>query len=282
MKFKLIVLMAIQLMTFQACAPEAPQGDSQEDQTETAPQKAPEGLVLSETLSHSVQMEIHEDLSFLSAISFSPEDTSDFKKLIGISDTETRTLLNWLYERVHYVLSDKDRPLGIKEPQGDDVVARNVGITFYLAGKEEGKEVSFDFPGVGFVTIQSPLTGVIQVGKGFLKSRNGIPIGSVAGRVFRLKTLIHEAMHSNGNEKSHSLGFQHVECPKGHAYEGQFACDNNANGPYTVGARFVLSFERSCTECTLKTRMILKAIAADSLSRSISDKVWDHTPEGQR
>lgn len=173
------------------------------------------------------------------------------------------------------------------------VVMLNIGTGLYYGGKQSssvlGMKVSKGFfKKSERVNIESPRTGIIQIGEGLFAPQltiNSKKPDAIANSIFRLGTLFHEARHSDGNGES--LGFMHITCPKGHTYEGQAACDENLNGPYMVGALMLAEMTRSCGEnCSEKETETLKAMIADSLSRVLqtthkgeASKVWDATPE---
>jgi hypothetical protein len=173
------------------------------------------------------------------------------------------------------------------------VVMLNIGTGLYYGGKQSssvlGMKVSKGFfKKAERVNVESPRTGIIQIGEGLFSPQltiNSKKPDAIANSIFRLGTLFHEARHSDGNGES--LGFLHITCPKGHTYEGQAACDENLNGPYMVGALMLAEMTRSCGEnCTEKETETLKVMIADSLSRVLqtthkgeASKVWDATPE---
>ena len=79
----------------------------------------------------------------------------------------------------------------------------------------------------------------------------------------------------------------HMTCPKGHDYEGQPACDESLNGPYTVGALMMTEMAKACEEnCSEKDKSTLKMLVLDSANRIMAtthrDEAatdWDATPE---
>lgn len=172
-------------------------------------------------------------------------------------------------------------------------VMSNIGSALYSSGKSDSKEYGIKISR-GFlrasekVAITSPRTGIIQIGEGLfapeLTINNKNP-DALANSIFRLGTFFHEARHSDGNGAS--LGFMHTICPAGHDYEGQAACDENLNGPYTVGALMMAEMAKACDEnCSEKEKETLKMLVVDSASRIMTtthkgekSKAWDATPE---
>jgi hypothetical protein len=148
-------------------------------------------------------------------------------------------------------------------------VMTNVGGGLYSFSKEKHSILTLSIPGLNDVTLISPRTGIIQIGKGlFDKDIAGLskePNQSIVRFAFRMGTFFHEARHSDGHGKS--LTFPHAICPAGHDYEGTAACDKNLNGPYTVGAHFFSSLARSCENCSAHELEMLHIEALDSFSR---------------
>ena len=79
----------------------------------------------------------------------------------------------------------------------------------------------------------------------------------------------------------------HTNCPAGHDYAGQPACDENLNGPYTVGTLMMAEMSKACEEnCSEKDKETLKLLVLDSASRILTtthkgevSKDWDARPE---
>lgn len=152
-------------------------------------------------------------------------------------------------------------------------VMSNIGTSIYNWGKANSRTVGFKFLDAdndeAFINITSPRTGIIEIGEGLFSPRKTINPRrpkSVANSIARLVTFFHEARHSDGNGAS--LGFYHSMCPAKHDMEGQYACDENLNGAYSVGAVMFVEMIVACEdECTLSEKEVLKIAAMDSLSR---------------
>jgi len=172
-------------------------------------------------------------------------------------------------------------------------VMSNIGTALYLGGKNErqvyGMKISRGFlKKAEKVAVTSPRTGIIQIGEGLFAPEltvNNEDQDSLANNIFRLGTFFHEARHSDGNGKS--LGFLHTVCPAGHDYEGQPACDENLNGPYTVGALMMAEMSKACEQnCSEKDKQTLKLMVLDSAGRILPkthkgevSTAWDASPE---
>jgi len=182
---------------------------------------------------------------------------------------------------------------GLNAEEGFTVMS-NIGSALYLGGKNErqvyGMKVSRGFLHKSErVAVTSPRAGIIQIGEGLFAPEltvNKDNEGALANSIFRLGTFFHEARHSDGNGKS--LGFMHTICPVGHDYEGQAACDENLNGPYTVGALMMAEMAKSCDDqtCSEKDMQTLKLLVLDSANRILpvthkgeKSTEWDARPE---
>ncbi len=175
-------------------------------------------------------------------------------------------------------------------------IMNNVGAKLYFYGKKNHSLISINpklvsianngrrdrvFSKTFFIT--SPRNGLIQLEKDFFTySYNIFKNEGPGAQIFRLSVLFHEARHSDGNGKH--LAFFHYYCPKDHLYAGQGACDNNTNGPYSVGAHVIRKLTERCSSCTSREREILKMKYLDNLSRIIVDDngeetFWDEESE---
>ncbi len=129
--------------------------------------------------------------------------------------------------------------------------------------------------GVGVVAIDSSQVGIFRVGEGlfgYSKLEQGTdPRRNFANRIRRLRTLVHESRHGDGNGDSGT--FPHIQCPEGHELEGLYACDESANGPYRVAALLMQSALEGCQadgSCPVEQAEIMKLVLASDLSRILS------------
>jgi hypothetical protein len=175
---------------------------------------------------------------------------------------------------------------------GSVTLMSNLGTTIYLTGKSERQLYTMRIS-KGFlkkpeeVRIISPRVGIVSLGEGLFDPE--IMVNSkgpldLANSVLRLGTLFHEARHSDGNGQS--LGFVHSICPVNHDYEGLPACDENLNGPYTIGSVMISEMTKACEDCSETDKQLLKLIILDNLGRIIKTTHkfeaatnWDPTPE---
>jgi hypothetical protein len=173
-------------------------------------------------------------------------------------------------------------------------VMSNIGTALYFSGKNDRKILGMKisrglFKSSEKVAIDSPRAGIIQIGEGLFAKELAVNPNdekAFANTVFRMGTFFHEARHSDGHGES--LGFLHAICPKGHDYEGQAACDENLNGPYSVGMVMMAEMSRACDDkCSAKENEILKLLVLDSANRVLKTthkneaaREWDASPEG--
>lgn len=172
-------------------------------------------------------------------------------------------------------------------------VMSNIGAALYLNGKQEnqlyGLKVARGFlrPSKK-VIIKSPRSGIIQIGEGLFAPEltiNRENENALANTIFRMGTFFHEARHSDGNAES--LGFTHATCPDDHDYAGAAACDENLNGPYTVGKVMLDEMTKACgSNCSEADKEILNLMIIDNASRILRTthkgeeaKFWDASPE---
>lgn len=175
------------------------------------------------------------------------------------------------------------------------VVMQNTGTALYSIGKQNGFIIGVKIESGEdkfTVPVSSPRTGIIEIGPVLISKRNQANIindNAKANSYMRIGTYLHEARHSDGNEKSDSLGFMHAYCPKGHALAEKPACDTNINGPYAIGGVYYYETASSCKkskDCSKSEEASLMARAFDSFSRihkiGGQIKIHDETPEGER
>lgn len=180
-----------------------------------------------------------------------------------------------------------------QEAKSGFTVMSNIGAALYLSGKQEnqvyGLKVSRGFlrPSKK-VIVTSPRSGVIQIGEGLFAPEltiNRENENALANTIFRMGTFFHEARHSDGNAES--LGFTHATCPDDHDYAGAAACDENLNGPYTVGKVMLDEMTKACgNNCSEADKEILNLMIIDNASRILRTthkgeeaRFWDASPE---
>lgn len=282
-------------------------------------------IVLSEKIKNGLMKKIERDMDVLDNLKFKEANPRTLE-VLGIPALNTTSASKWLNDRVNYVIEENALTIfkllikrviyveqdGVSYPNGNVLpysqnpanqfvekeegitVMSNMGAALYMGGKSErklyGMKVSRGLLKKQIkVTIDSPRAGVIQVGEGLFDPRltvNTENEKSLANSLNRLATFFHEARHSDGNGVS--LAFAHSKCLADHDMAGQYACDENLNGPYTVGAVMMVEMIKSCDEtCSPRDVEILKAIALDSASRIIHTTRkgvpatdWDAAPEG--
>lgn len=283
-------------------------------------------IILSEKIKNDLKSKIEKDMSVLENLKFQ-EASPRTLEVMGVSELNTSTANKWLNDRVNYVVEENAFSIfrllvmkviyveqdGVSYPnanvlpysqdprnqyftnaEGEGItVMSNMGAALYMGGKTErkiyGMKVSRGLLKKQIkIAIESPRAGIIQVGEGLFHKQltvNNENPGALANSLNRLATFFHEARHSDGNGAS--LAFAHSKCPAGHDMAGQYACDENLNGPYTVGASITGEFIKACDDkCSEREKEILKLIQLDSAGRimhttkkGVAATDWDATPE---
>jgi hypothetical protein len=253
---------------------------------------------------------ILSDLELLKLFHFTEDTGKKTQKLFHMKEITSEKLYRWLMLRIHYFfsfdeLSGKEllrRIVLWREGMGSwktpylrarnkNVIMSNVGTAIYIAGKSMNETLGLTLDVMkdtfsNIIPVFSPRVGIVKIGRGFLKDNESFyERTSLQKRFFRISSYFHEARHSDGRKKS--LGFLHVPCPKYHDYAGKLACDNNLNGPYSIGGQFLKEIIKNCRRCSMRELEVLKLVMLDSFSRVIpTDHLnpryfWDETPEGE-
>ncbi len=194
---------------------------------------------------------------------------------------------------IPYSLNNKTVNNSKADDSEGSTLMSNISTALYLRGKEERQIYGLKIPS-GFlrasekVAVTSPRAGIIQIGEGLFSPElavNQKNPDALANSIFRLGALFHEARHSDGNGLS--LGFFHTICPEDHDYAGQPACDENLNGPYTIGALMISEMSKACEDtCSEKDKQTLKILVVDNANRILTkthkgdlSQNWDPAPE---
>ncbi len=242
---------------------------------------------------------LRKDLAILGTLNLA--NNAEDSCTVGIKDFSGSTMVQYLKTRVRYIIGetfdyknpkvvaqreDNNNPYiysaaALNPNQFSEVVTvmTNIGSLLYLVGKQ--KSVAYQININNYpITIQSPRDGVIQIGKGMF-SANSIPGSartSYVNSLLRLAVIFHEARHSDGHAEH--AAFPHMVCDSGD-YEGNAACEDNANGPYAVQATMTRKFLEACTTCTSTEREGMLLLQADYESRLDEQAIArDDRPEG--
>lgn len=227
------------------------------------------------------------------------DPTGELSRLFHLENLETSELESWLSNRAKIIIDanhpinegtievldkfiinwkKKQSKLGAETKPENlktniKTMMQNVGTSLYKFGKEHDLKLGLQVQGLGLTEIQSPRVGLIQIGEIFFSNlySNGTDadLSDFIHMIHRITTLFHEARHSDGENSS--LGFLHAQCPTGHDYEGSFACDKMANGPYRIGAQIMDSLTRACDNCSEGEKAFLMILRNDNLSRLLTD-----------
>lgn len=259
-------------------------------------------MVLDRFVSATAKESLVRDFKRIERFDLTTKTANDasLKNLLDVQDLSGATLSSWLKQRVRYLLSPDlaqyrvgtlstaskslavSRLPGLDPEETQNVAAAMVGTRLY----EIGKSLRTEDPSVDYLMIEindswvhlnTQRNGVMQIGPALFDPRfmpNTVNPAAYANTAVRVETLFHEARHADGNQVSGSFGFYHAVCPEGSGvakeFRGQRACDDNANGPYTLGAQIVKAYLANCGEfCSPQDRSVLQAFMLDSLSRVV-------------
>ena len=260
-------------------------------------------LIMSSKIPKEQRKILKNDLGQLQNMNFASAADEETLNLMGLDDFNSHSVMAWLNERVSAVIEDTDTdklklsskafkdypqngepnieqalqaPRGGGSRGGGVTVMSNVGTGLYYAGKSSNQLITIKVK-TGFLsskklTINSPRTGVIQIGEGLFMRKylmNKENEGALANSLGRMAVFFHEARHSDGNGKS--LGFFHAVCPNGHDFAGAYACDRNLNGPYSIGANMMKEFIKNCESCSVSEKEQMRLRYIDSMNRVLTE-----------
>lgn len=232
------------------------------------------------------QQLLQNDFQFLHSSNLVPSSAQDLQ-IIDISDLQASTMEAWLQVRIHLIVgegfnaqsqvTETQLPIGeLPQTISDQGVAssslqvetlmQNLGAMLFLQGISQQSLYTLNTP-EGSMPVNSPRVGVVQVGQGMFDGTNsipGTPMTSHANSMLRLATIFHEARHADGNGAY--AAFPHAICPSGD-YAGQYACETNLNGPYSVQSVLLTDFANNCASCTANEQQGLLLMEADLASR---------------
>lgn len=172
-----------------------------------------------------------------------------------------------------------------RNPNEVKVLMDNLGADLFIGCKSVDAKCKINIPGQsGLIPIKSPRIGIIREGKDlmtFIASFANYSNDPIAFLATLLSIMAHEGRHSDGNSKSNTLAFEHVNCPSG-PYRGKPACDTTKGRPYSIGAEYLKAIVHSCKDCSQTTLTILRNRIADSEERVLDRRPisnLDDTPE---
>lgn len=247
------------------------------------------GIYLDESVPSEHSQLLKKDLTYLFTNKSELVD-SEFQTMAELSKVDGPHMYNWIFNRTKFIVGEdysfSGRNLVKKkgyvfpstpvppsvanrmQSYAGTIIMSNSGAELYLTGKLEKvlKGLRLDRQDV-FAT--SPRVGILQIGEGLFAERFLINKDkeSEANKIKRLGTIFHESRHSDGN--SEHIGFIHNDCPPGHLLSGLAACENYANGSYSLEAVALKNLLLNCTSCSVEDNTKLTASIADALSRVV-------------
>lgn len=295
----------------------APGGIGFVDENEPAAVDLVSHMVLDRFVSATAQENLTRDFKRIERFDLTTNTANDasLKNLLEVQDLSGATMSAWLKARVRYLLSPDlskyrvgtldassrslyvSRLPGLDEEETKNMAAAMMGTRLYEIGKNlRAQDASVEYMMIevnnAWIHLNTQRNGVMQIGPALFDPQfmpNPTNPAAYANTAVRVETLFHEARHADGNEVSGSFGFYHAICPEGAGvakeFEKKAACDDNANGPYTLGAQILKAYLANCGEfCSAQDRSVLQAFMLDSLSRVVrrpngSLPTLDDTPE---
>jgi hypothetical protein len=246
----------------------------------------------------------------------SASESQKLRDLLGLNSVGASDLSLWFKERIKYILQSdlsryelglvfgRETEVGLQElgatETGDEgnTGGGNIGTAIYLTTLEEQRSrsnLSYLIIRIDdrWVSVLSPRVGLMRIGPALFDPDyqvNHTNIRALSNSLQRLEVLFHEARHSDGNQASGSVGFAHINCPSDGTIPPELvgvpACDDMANGAYSVGAAVLKSLLHLCERrCTAIEQEVLRAIYLDRISRVTAGtangslKLLDPTPE---
>lgn len=232
-----------------------------------------------------------------------PTALANLSKLYELPIVNADTLSQWLMERITYIYPDDGQTLkfalivpregrvyqlSVDTTSGDGVAASNIGgglYSLFLDQKPRGVEGLLLKFNQDYIPFLAPRTGVMQIGPNFFDNTDSLDTTDSQRRgfrtiksLYRLSVLFHEARHSDGNQAAGTLSFAHLKCPSDGTvapeYAGLPACDDKANGAYSIGGQILKTMEGVCDGiCSARESSILESIHLDILSRLLVDDI---------
>ncbi|MBC7532119.1 MAG: hypothetical protein H7318_11105 [Oligoflexus sp.] len=243
-------------------------------------------------------------------------ESQSLKGLLKLSAVTPNNLSLWFKERIKYILQAdlskyqlglvfaSENEVGLQELGSTDTQDEantgggNIGTAIYLTTLEEQRSrsnLSYLIIRINdkWVPVLSPRVGLMRIGPALFDPDyqvNHTNIHALSNSLQRLEVLFHEARHSDGNQKTSSVGFPHVICPSDGTIPDNLvgipACDDSSNGAYSVGAAILKSLLHICERrCSITEQEVLKSIYLDRISRVTTGsatnplKLLDPAPE---
>lgn len=181
-----------------------------------------------------------------------------------------------------------------EQSSGAQIGAQNLGTLFWLAGLVDNVQLTIDYLGTTEVAVDSSRVGLVLLGPAYeaqiqVSDESGATETVTLPPAFRQSILMHEARHSDctgglsqeqlqgmisatsydeyiSKFPSDACGHLHIVCPDSvKDLAGQFACDSEKWGAYTVGAIFAAATIDNYNDPT--DRELMKMMALDAFSR---------------
>lgn len=268
---------------------------------------AQDEIILSRGISKKQQILIKNDLEYLKHFNFNLNAQPETLRVLELKQLNSMSAYSWLKKRVNFIveenalsplkvlffqsvsvdeknvqfpyahqipysLSEYEFTANANSTADSRVLMSNLGAAMYINGKKESKVFAMKIrPSLTKVIrtkINSPRVGIIQIEEAYFSTVLNPTISNLYAKshsIARLSILFHEGKHSDGHGAS--LGFIHGPCPRGHDMEGFRACDENLNGPYSVGAQMAIEMIRAEKSLPIIDKEIALIMALDNQQR---------------
>ncbi|HYX35166.1 MAG TPA: hypothetical protein VE954_18880 [Oligoflexus sp.] len=275
-------------------------------------------IIFDKRVTDQAKAGLREDFLWIERYDLNTNASNDkaLTEILQVQNLKAGSLTGWLKERIHYLIAEDlsvyklaainpgAKQLAIdyippaEDPEGNkSLAAAMIGTALFQAsGALRRADPKYSYASIDindeWIDANVLRNGVMQIGPALFNpdAQPSEKVNAYANSAFRVSVLFHEARHADGNFNAGSFGFSHIPCPAdaGIAQEfvGKPACDDSANGAYSVGYFVLKAYIAKCGNlCTAREKTVLNSILLDALSRVVKPKdgsalpVRDLTPE---
>ena len=243
-------------------------------------------IKVSQSVSDKLVEKFNYDFQLLQQLDLNESKDPKFLSELELKQWKTTELISWFKKRVSYILSPYD--IELRNSDGayisSDFSYSNDSTTIFTnLSLEAIKKAQFDSSekftslrvllkdtSVSYIVKPSPRKGILLMNEQKVYQIENQTQLYLHESFYRLGNFFHEARHSD--EMIHQKSYKHIQCPSGHDYEGQNACDQNLYGSYHVEASLLKNILRACNNCQRWDSIRIKTRILDSISRVITLK----------
>lgn len=232
-----------------------------------------------------------------SPVQFNAPSNHMFYKMFPASNSQST-----VSSRIQLALGERIRNLFRGSNAGSGAIAYNIDVNWmavlfndYVRSQQIQSNTilrlsSLEFNG-NLITIDRTNMGLVGLADLFFS------LGDGTSNLDKVETLLHESQHSicpvmptaselsdyflknaDGYGNTPLCNNGHVKCPKGHALEGEYACDGHAWGAYSVSLAVQDLIANHCSSCTDTEKLTAALSEKDMRSRILPlDKILNGT-----